>query len=62
MPATLVALAGTLSAGALARACHEAGIKYGTTPREVGAILDRRPNIRGAGRLRRIVEGDDPIT
>lgn len=62
VPATLVALAGTLSAGALARACHEAGIKYGTTPREVGAILDRRPNIRGAGRLRRIVEGDDPIT
>jgi very-short-patch-repair endonuclease len=62
VPATLVDLTKTLSAGALARACHEAGVRYGTTPAEVRAILDRRPNIRGARRLRRILDGDDPIT
>jgi very-short-patch-repair endonuclease len=62
VPATLVALAGALSAEPLARAFHEAGVRYGTTPAEVKAILNRRPNVRGGRALRRILDGDDPIT
>lgn len=58
---TLVDIAGDLSSYQLGRACHEAGVKYGTTPREVAAALERRPNAPGAGRLRRISHGDAPI-
>jgi Transcriptional regulator, AbiEi antitoxin len=35
VPFTLIALAAQLDAEALARACHEAGVRYGTTPRQV---------------------------
>lgn len=59
---TLVDLAAELPAEALARACHEAGIRYGTTPREVLTVLARRPRSRGAARLRRVVEGDVHVT
>jgi len=62
VPRTLVDLAACLAPGALARACHEAGIKHETTPRDVLAVLARRPNSPGGGTLRRIVTGDDPIT
>ena len=40
-PRTLVDLAAVLSAEALARACHEAGVRYGTAPRHVEAVLKR---------------------
>jgi very-short-patch-repair endonuclease len=59
---TLVDLAAVLGPEALGRACHEAGVKYGTTPRQIREILDRRPNSRGAGKLHRIISGEDPIT
>lgn len=59
---TLVDLAAELSAEALARACHEAGVRYRTTPRDVLTVLARRPRSRGAANLRRIVEGDIPVT
>jgi len=36
---TLVDLAASLSLDALARACHEAGVRYGTTPAQVHAVL-----------------------
>ena len=58
VPSTLVDLAGALPADALARACHEAGIRHGTTPAAVEAVLERRPNSPGAGTLRRILHGD----
>jgi very-short-patch-repair endonuclease len=59
---TLVDIAGRLDEESLKRACHEAGVRYRTTPAEVAALLDRRPNSRGARQLRRILEGESPIT
>ena len=46
----------------LARACHEAGVRHGTTPREVNVVLTRRPNSPGAATLRRVLEGDTRVT
>ena len=54
-PRTLVDLSSVLAVEALARACHEAGIRHGTAPGEVEAILGRS---RGAGKLRRVLRGD----
>lgn len=59
---TLVDLAGALGPPALARACHEAGVRHRTTPRQVGAVLDRRPNAPGAGLLRDVIEGRTRVT
>ena len=55
---TLVDLAAVLSEDELARACHEAGVRHGTTPAQVEAILARRPSSPGAGKLRAILRGD----
>jgi Transcriptional regulator, AbiEi antitoxin len=57
---TLIDLAATLPAPALARACHEAGVRYRTTPKDVQAIL--RPNSPGAANLRRVLRGDEHVT
>jgi hypothetical protein len=62
VPRTLVDIASVLSVEALARACHEAGVRYGTTPAEVAVELGQRPNIAGARRLRRVIEGDVHVT
>ena len=59
---TLVDIASELSVDALARACHEAGVRYGTTPNAVEAVLARRPNTPGAKKLRRIIHGDVHVT
>jgi very-short-patch-repair endonuclease len=59
---TLVDLAAALDGEALGRACHEAGIRYGTTPAEIRGVLERRPNSRGAAKLRKIIDGDERIT
>jgi very-short-patch-repair endonuclease len=59
---TLVDLAATLSPGALARSCHEAAVRYGTTPDQVEEVLARRPMAPGAGRLRRVLRGDERVT
>ena len=59
---TLVDLAAVLDAGALARACHEAGVLHRTTPGEVEAVLARRPRSPGAGRLRAVMRGDVKVT
>jgi hypothetical protein len=59
---TLVDLAGTLSLRDLARACHEAGVKYRTTPGQVDAVLVRHPNSPGAGKLRKVLRGEAPVT
>ena len=45
---TLVDLAATLTPDELARAAHEAGGRFETTPAQVEAVLARRPNARGA--------------
>jgi very-short-patch-repair endonuclease len=60
---TLVDLAADLSRDDLARACHEAGVRYGTTPRQLAATPARRPrNVPGAGKLRLVIEGDVRVT
>jgi hypothetical protein len=59
---TLVDIAAVLEQHALARACHEAGVRYGTTPSDVEELLARRPNVKGAVKLRRILRGDTGVT
>jgi hypothetical protein len=59
---TLVDLSSVLAVDELARACHEAGIRFGTTPAQVEAVLARRPSSKGAKKLRRILHGDEHIT
>jgi very-short-patch-repair endonuclease len=62
VPRTLVDLAASLPTDSLARACHEAGVRHGTTPAMVEAVLARRPNSPGAAKLRRILRGDVHVT
>ena len=62
VPRTLVDISSVLSLDALARACHEAGIRHRTTPAEVEAVLARQPNARGARKIRRIIHGDVRVT
>ena len=59
---TLADLAAVLAADDLARACHEAGVRHGTTPAQVEAVLRRHPTSAGAGKLHRILRGDDRVT
>jgi Transcriptional regulator, AbiEi antitoxin len=59
---TIVDVAGELPEPELARACHEAGIRYGLTPNAVVQVLDRRPRSPGARKLRRVTEGTVPVT
>jgi hypothetical protein len=61
LPRTLVDPAAVLDLDALARACHEAGVRHRTTPAQVEAVLRRRPRSPGAGRLRLILRGDAPV-
>lgn len=60
--ATLVDLAAVLNPDDLARACHEAGVRYRTTPAQVEAELARRPSAAGAGQLRAVIRGETPVT
>jgi hypothetical protein len=59
---TLVDLAALLSVDQLARACHEAGVRYRTTPAQVEAVLARYPTAPGAAKLRSILHGDFRVT
>jgi hypothetical protein len=61
VPRTLCDVAADQSLSDLARTCHEAGVKYRTTPAHVEAVLRRRPNTPGAGNLRLIMRGDEPV-
>jgi very-short-patch-repair endonuclease len=62
VPRTLIEIAGALDTDDLARACHEAGIRYRTAPTSVEAALSRCPNARGAAKLRTILRGDVRVT
>jgi very-short-patch-repair endonuclease len=59
---TLIDLAAVLNADELARACHEAGVRYRATPAQVERVLARRPTSPGAAQLRRILSGDTRVT
>jgi hypothetical protein len=58
IPCILVDLAADLSLEGLARLCHEAGVRYGTTPAHVRAVLARRERVRGTVSLERVIAGD----
>ncbi len=62
VPRTLADLAAIQTIDELARACHEAGVRHGTTPRHVEAVLARRPSTPGAARLRAVLHGDVRVT
>jgi hypothetical protein len=62
VPRTLIDLASLLPLADLARACHEAGVRHGTTPRDVEAVLARRPTSPGARKLRAVLHGDVHVT
>jgi hypothetical protein len=62
LPRTLVDLAAVLDLDDLARPCHEARVRHGTTPGQVEAVLARRPKSPGAAKLRAILRGDAPVT
>jgi very-short-patch-repair endonuclease len=62
VPRTLTDLAADLSLDALARALHEATIRFKTTPAQVDAVLQRRPRCPGAPNLQKILRGDARIT
>jgi hypothetical protein len=57
-----VDLAAVLAIDDLARACHEAGVRHGTAPADIEAVLARRPRSTGAAKLRRILRGDVRLT
>ena len=59
---TIVDLAAILDLDTLARVCHEAGVLHGTTPNDVAAVLQRRPNSPGAAALRTVLHGDVHVT
>jgi very-short-patch-repair endonuclease len=59
---TLVDVSSMLSLDALARVCHEAGVRYQTTPAQVEAVLAFRPTALGAKKLRRVIHGDVRVT
>jgi very-short-patch-repair endonuclease len=57
---TLVDLAASLPAPDLARAYHEADVRYGTTPAQVEAVMP--PGTKGAAKLRGVLTGDTKVT
>jgi hypothetical protein len=62
VPLTLVNLASRLSLERLARSCHEASVRYGTTPSSVEAVLSQRRNSPGTTKLREILHGQARVT
>jgi hypothetical protein len=54
----LLDVAPRLSHEELTRACHEAWIRYGTTPADVEACIARNPTKKGARKLRRALGSD----
>jgi Transcriptional regulator, AbiEi antitoxin len=61
-PRALVEVAAELDLDALARACHEAGVRFRTTPRHVADALSRWPAAPGGRRLRAVIGGDTKVT
>ena len=62
VPRTLVDLAAHLPEQELARACHQAGVLYRTTPGQVERVLAQLANAPGRSTLERILRGDVRVT
>lgn len=50
-----------LSGDELAVAYHRASIRHHTRPAQVEAVLSRRPNSPGAGKLRAVLSGEERV-
>ena len=61
VPETLVDIAAGMTPEDLARACHEAGVKFRVGPKQVEAVLQRRPTAPGARKLRAVMSGDTKV-
>lgn len=59
---TLVDLAADLTDDDLARACHEANVKYRTTPAQTASAIARCSRTPGVQKLRRVMTGDTKVT
>jgi very-short-patch-repair endonuclease len=55
----VVDLAAQSTSGELAELFHHAVVKFRVTPHHVEAVLERRPNAKGAKNLRRVMNGDE---
>jgi very-short-patch-repair endonuclease len=62
VPRTIVDLAATLNPPDLARAFHEAAVRHRVKPGAVNHVLSRRHNWPGSRELRRVLQGDEPVT
>ena len=62
VPRTIVDLAPVLPEDVLARAFHEAAVRHRTRVDQVERVLARRHNWPGAGKLRRVLWGEAPVT
>jgi hypothetical protein len=62
VPRTLIEIAAKVGEETLARACHEAGVRYRTTPADVDRQLAKQPNIEGVATLRAVLRGDVRVT
>ncbi len=58
---TIVDLAPAMDDDSFARLCHEAGVKYRTTPRQVKTVMARRGRCNGANRIRRVMAGETKV-
>jgi very-short-patch-repair endonuclease len=61
LPRTLVDLSSVLSLDELARAFHEANVRYRTTPTHVAGALERAPRAKGRARLIGVIGGDADV-
>jgi predicted transcriptional regulator of viral defense system len=59
---TLVDVSPELAEEELARACHEAGVRYRTSPADVDTVLALRRGAAGSGTLRKILRGEVHVT
>jgi len=62
VPWTLVDVAGQLGEEALARAAHEAHVKYRVGAAQILRVLEVRPNAPGARKIRRVIQGDIKVS
>ena len=59
---TLVDLAATMTDDDLARACHEANVRYRTSPAQIASVIARCKPPPGVQKLRRVMSGDTKLT
>ncbi len=62
VPRTLIDLAAALDPPDLARAFHEAAVRHRVNPAAVERVLARRHNWPGTRELRRVIQGDEPVS